>query len=234
MTKLNRSHTVLMVILCATLLLLAASRTQTEGLGNISSSPLHKPPHLLLDTAIAGPLSGLASDFDLLNVFSLYQDTSNGYFSDKQHGWLLLAEYLNRAQQMDPRFFDVYRLAGSILPYDANQANLSVELLARGATQLPDNWEIPFLGGWIAHDKLNDPELAYTMMSQVLDRPSAPTLALGLAARFLHAARGKDETILFLQGLLRLMPETYRHGIQKRIEDVKAGKFSSSIHKQKH
>ena len=182
------------------------------------------PTPVLLDLSLAGPLRGLASDFDLLHVFSIYQTASK---ERKRRGstelWPVMAAYLQRAQEMDPRFFDVYRVSGALLAYDAKMPRTAVQLLEKGAEQLEDNWELPFIAGFLAYDQLKDNQLAYSLMKKAAVRPDAPPLTVHLAARFLAKDEGNSAGIAFLQTMIELLPEGYHAGLKQRISELKRG-----------
>lgn len=196
---------------------LDSRRTTAERWGN--------PAPVLLDLSLAGPLRGLASDFDLLHVFSIYHAASQ---EQKTQGstelWPVMAAYLQRAQEMDPRFFDVYRLSGTLLAYDAKMPHLAVQLLEKGAEQLKDNWELPFIAGFLAYDQLKDNQLAYRLMKEAAVRPDTPPLTVHLAARFLAKDEGNSAGIAFLQTMIQLLPEGYHAGLKKRISELEGGR----------
>jgi len=175
--------------------------------------------HLTLERILSGPLPGLAADFRVLDVFSIFYGANNkGYESDYQY----IYPYLKRAQSLDPKFQDVYRLAGSLLVYDANMPQEAVDLLRMGSEALTDNWEIPFFAGFIAHQQLNNDKLAFELMRKVTNRPNVPPLAINLAARFLNNTHTINDAIQFLKGLLLTMPKAYQASIQKKITELEA------------
>ncbi|MCF7822210.1 MAG: hypothetical protein K9M17_07210 [Mariprofundaceae bacterium] len=205
------------------LFLVCLFAARTDGLDNrhATAERWGSPAPVLLDLSLAGPLRGLASDFDVLTVFSIYHAASQ---EQKSRGstelWPVMAAYLQRAQEMDPRFFDVYRLSGALLAYDAKMPHLAVQLLQRGAEQLEDNWELPFIAGFLAYDQLKDNSLAYSLMKEAALRPGTPPLTVHLAARFLAKDEGNSAGIAFLQTMIELMPEGYHAGLKQRISEL--------------
>lgn len=196
---------------------------RTNGLGNQDAGveSWGTPAPVLLDISLAGPLRGLASDFNVLNVFSIYHAANK---EQKRLGstelWPVMAAYLQRAQEMDSRFFDVYRLSGALLAYDAKMPHAAVQLLEKGADQLSDNWELPFLAGFLAYDQLKDNKLAYKLMKKAAVRPDAPPLTVHLAARFLAKDEGNAAGIAFLQAMIDLLPKGYHAGLKQRISEL--------------
>jgi len=187
---------------------------QLKELGGYAHAWTHDQSPVM-EKALAGPVAGLMSDMRILDVFSIYYDASA---SKQAKHMSYLSTYLMRAQNLDPKFIDPYRLAGSILAYDANNPKDAIALLQMGANERPDIWEFPFIAGFIAHDMLKDDALAFDLMSQVVAREGTPLLVVTLASRFLAASSTKEDAILFLRGMKQLMPEDYQEGINRRIQ----------------
>jgi len=167
--------------------------------------------------AISGFVPGLSADFQIMHVFSVSDAmTYSGQISYAP----LMATYLKNASKLDPRFVDTYRLASSLLVYDANMPQEGVDILDYGSKILTNNWEFPFLGGFIAHEQLHDDNKAFELMSRVLTRPHAPQLAVNLATKYLNNTQTKEDALLFLQLLLQTMPEKYQEGIKNKISQL--------------
>jgi len=165
----------------------------------------------------AGPLRGMMADFRMLDVFALYYEASQKRDSQALQ---YLPVYLNRAQNLDPKFFDVYRLAGSILAYDAHMPEASVALLRKSFEQRPDAWEFPFFAGFIAHDLLHDDKLAFDLISVAVGRKGTPPFLATLASRFLQSTATTQDAIAFLQGIIKVMPPEYQAGVKLRIQEL--------------
>lgn len=174
----------------------------------------------VIEKIVAGSIPGFIADFRILDIFSIYYDAK---VSGKDEEMRYIEPYLKRAQYLDPKFFDVYRLASSILVYDAHMPREGVDLLQKGIVQRPDAWEFPFYAGFIAHDQLNDDKLAFELMAQVATRENTPLLVINLASRFLASSSSLEDAILFLKSLLQLVPEENRDGIRLRIKQLEEG-----------
>lgn len=181
------------------------------------------PSPLILQTILAGPDRGLMADMDVLSVFSLNDDLRMHRFAGGQahKAWGYLAAYLERAQALDPRFQDTYRLALGLLGYTEGFQSKAVGILELGAEANPQNWQYPFFGGFIAHDQLHDDDRAYRLMSMAVRRPGVPPLALGLAARFLAKDRSPEASLRFLELMRQMMPPAYKAPLQARIQRLK-------------
>ncbi len=181
-----------------------------------SAHPVSSPLFLL---AVSGQVPSLVADFQVLRFFDLYYAIQQNQGKENA---AYLPIYLENASLLDPYFFDIYRLASGLLPFDMGLAEQSIDLLERGAEALPDNWEIPFFAGFIAHQQLGDDKTAFRMMKLVIDRPNAPDIAVHLAAKFLAKTNSKADAILFLQSLLLTMPKSYQEDIKQQIQRFKA------------
>jgi len=173
------------------------------------------------DSIVAGPLAGLAADFKLLDVFAMYYQAQ---VTGRSEDFAYIKPYLNRAQHLDPQFYDVYRLASSLLAFDAKQPQAAIDLLQKGlVVQRAEAWEFLFVAGFIAHDNLNNDKLAFELLSQLVGREGVPVLVMTLASRFLESTSTTQDAIVFLQGLLQLLPEEYHQGIKDRIQAYQDG-----------
>jgi len=167
---------------------------------------------------VAGHLPGLVADFKLLNVFSLFNEMQK--YPQSDYG-IYIYEDLTYASDLDPKFHDVYRLASSILAFDANMPEEAVVLLEKGTYAMPDQWDMPFLGGFIAFEQAGNHHKAFELMSIAATREHAPPFTALLAARYLRNESTVEETISFLQSLVKMMPEDYQAGILRRIDELK-------------
>ncbi len=167
---------------------------------------------------IAGPVPGLAADFCVLEVFSIFNEMQKS--SRAEYGDYLYQD-LKSAVDLDSRFYDPYRLASSILVFDAGKPKEAVYLLEKGTFALPLKWDIPFLAGFIAYDQLHDHQKAFQLMSEAAKRKGAPPMIPMLATRFLSQTSGKEDAIMFLQSLLDTLPDIYQEGIRQRIKALR-------------
>lgn len=165
---------------------------------------------------ISAPFVGAAADFNLLGVFSIYegirrQPTDNNALWQKLHARLLAA------QELDPWFWDVYRLATGLMAFHKQGTSAAVDLLSKGAKARTWDWEMPFMAGYLAHDFLHDDKRASALMSEAIKRPNAPPLAVGLASQFLSNSEGIAASLRFLHYLRASLPAEYRGVIDARI-----------------
>jgi len=167
---------------------------------------------------LSGHLPGLAADFRILDLISLVYESKR----DHENYSLLIYDDLRYANFLDPRFHDVYRLASSVLAYDEKMPKEALSLLEIGTNAIPARWEMPFLGGFIAHEQLGDNQKAFTLMDIASQREGAPPSTAFIAERFLENSSKIEDVILFLQGLKNTMPEIYHQGIDRRIFELQS------------
>jgi len=195
---------------------------------NTNSNPLLTaglPPPA--QQVLAGPFAGAAADFNILAVFAIY-DAIRKQPADNAHLWQKLQQRLQAAQALDPWFWDTYRLTTGLMGFHQQGTAAAVELLVKGSSARNWDWELPFIAAYLSHDLLHDDKRAYELMRVSLSRPNAPSLAVGLAAKFLESAENTAASIRFLHYLQRSLPSQYRDVIDDRIKRL------STVEKQQH
>ena len=200
------------------LIVLCIARWSAEPdyiINNLGVSDTRISPTVL--KVAAGHLPGLVADFQILDVFSLYGMHERTEF--ESFGALLYHD-LQMASLLDPQFKDTYRLASSLLVFDAGMPEEAVMLLQTGTKAIPNSWEPPFFGGFIAAHHLHDYELGYSLMRQASLREGSPPAAVILAARYLKHHSGKDDAMMFLQGMSEVMPKKYTKGIEAEMHKL--------------
>jgi len=166
---------------------------------------------------LSGPIPSLVADFKILDVFALYD--AHLKYKHANFGNMLFHD-LEVASQLDPRFQDIYRLASSLLVFDAKMPKEAVFLLKRGGEMIPNSWEPPFFAGFIAASQLQDYDLAYELMRTAAQKENSTPSAVYLAASYLEHKSTKEDTILFLKSMLSIVPEVYQAGIQAKIKEL--------------
>jgi hypothetical protein len=202
----------------ASLLLLIFIRAHTSD-AHQSDKALFTQPQLSIPVlkVLAGHIPNLVADFKVLDVFSLYD--AHLKWTHDNFGKMLYS-HLEAASQLDPQFQDVYRLASSLLAFDAKMPRQAVLLLQRGTEMMPNKWEPPFFGGFLAASQLHDYDLAYALMSTAAKRENATPSAVFMAARYLEHKSTKEDTILFLKSMLKTTPKMYQAGIKAKIKEL--------------
>lgn len=220
----NRKHYFVVFILLVVGLGLYVFGKQSGDLRAQGSQTLFAtgPSSLIVQQAVAGPCLGLASEANILSVFSVFWGVKEKKMSEKDQkkAWLYISQYLTRAQSFDPWFWDIYRLTNGLLVYQDGYHKQGIHILIDGAKARSWDWEGPFVAGFLAHDLLNDDALAFRLMKLAINRPDAPEMVVGLAARFLTKTETTDDSINFLRALKKTLPASYTQYIDQRINEL--------------
>lgn len=178
----------------AALYLLAQERLAIERahLGE-AEELIYAPPPAFLDFASLGYRHALANVlwFRTINYFGRH------YRTDRVYPWL--AEMCERVTDLDPRAEHVYRFAGLILPWEANEIDAGIALLEKGARNLPDSWQMHYLLGFSYYFFRDDLDRASRSLRTALSSPGAPQFLAGLLAVIEAAHRGPQQALEFLQ-----------------------------------
>lgn len=133
---------------------------------------LYLPSHEMLQLASLGN-DGLMAD--LLFLWSIQYYSS--YRPDEK--FLYLDKVYNLITDLDPLYFDAYRIGALIMLLD-RYANPKVQkkaierLYDKGLANMPDSWELAEVAAWDAQLQLKDPELALKYARIGAQRPGAP------------------------------------------------------------
>jgi hypothetical protein len=119
--------------------------------------------------------------------------------SDRTYPWL--AQMCDLVTDLDPRAEHVYRFAGFVLPWEANQADAGIRLLEKGARQVPDSWMLEYFTGFQYYFFKNDYSKALVHLRRAAQlpgvHPSVPALIAVLSAEHY----GPQTTMAFLSEL---------------------------------
>jgi hypothetical protein len=118
------------------------------------------------------------------------------YRSDHVYPWL--AHMCNLVTDLDPEAEYVYRFAGMILPWEANQAEEGTRLLEKGTRALPNSWLLQYWLGFMDYFFLNDYEQAVDHLRRAAELPGADPSAARLAAALYQHQYGPEMTLRFL------------------------------------
>lgn len=133
---------------------------------------LYLPSHEMLELVSLGN-EGLMAD--LLFLWSIQ------YYSSyrPEETFLYLETVYNLITDLDPLYFDAYRVGALIMTLDLH-ANPKVQkkaierLFDKGLANMPDSWELAEVAAWDAFLQLRDPELALKYARIGSQLPDAP------------------------------------------------------------
>lgn len=121
------------------------------------------------------------------------------YRSDRTYPWL--AHMCDLVTDLDPRAEHVYRFAGVILPWEAEQAEAGIRLLEKGTRTFPDSWLLHYYLGFNHFFFRNDPERAIESLRTAARLPGAHHAVARLAAVLSAEQYGPETTLAFLDEL---------------------------------
>lgn len=175
---------------------------------------------------IAGPFLGSAADYNILQVFTLYSALNQVSDKNRQSQlWEHIKNRLTTASQQDPYFKDIYRITSGLLAFQPGYENAAIKILERGGKFRAWDWEPLFIAGFLAHELINDNKLATTLLQQSAQRPNAPPIAAGVAAKIIQQDHGSEASIRFLEQMKSTLPAEYQQGLQQRINRIEQGEI---------
>jgi len=121
------------------------------------------------------------------------------YRSDRTYPWL--AAMCDLVTDLDPRALHVYRFAGVILPWEADQVDAGIRLLEKGVRQFPDSWLLRYHLGFLQFFFKNEPEKAVEQLRAAVALPGAHPAIARLAAVLARQQYGPETTLAFLDEL---------------------------------
>ena len=180
---------------------------------------------------------------------------ANVYFGTQLHArvptkWL--ADYLNRAVDMDPQFERLYLAGAAMLIYNGQRITpemvlASIELLERGRQEFPFNWELPFQMGFDYLFELpqdageDDPRVpgwrqrGVELLRQAALYEGVPYYVPTLAARMLTRTGGDQLAIRHLEQAYAVStnPEA-RAQIKNRLTALRGRRASEELEESLH
>jgi hypothetical protein len=135
---------------------------------------------------------------------------------------------------LDPRAEHVYRFAGLILPWEANEVDDGIRLLEKGVRNLPDAWELHYFLGMTRYFFKDDPDAAARDLGVAAQLPGAPPMVGRLAAVMRGRASDPATTVQFLRELLKnaeseQMKEVLSSSLQDAEFRMAAGAIDAAI-----
>ena len=132
-----------------------------------------------------------------------------------------LHELLNVVANFDPKFEIPYLLGGLVLGESPDHAQEALEVLERGRTNHPSNWQFPFYMGFTHYFSLGDPEMGGKAIGDAARMPGSPAYLAGLASRMLSEAREPEAAMVLLETIVRQESDPARRTVlERRIREV--------------
>ncbi|MFQ5668259.1 MAG: tetratricopeptide repeat protein [Candidatus Binatia bacterium] len=163
----------------------------------LSSAPIYLPQAKFLRPLSLGYHNVLADIlwFRTISYFGAH------YRTDRTYPWL--AYMCELVTDLDPRAEYVYRFAGVILPWEAQQVDAGVHLLEKGVGVLPNSWLLHYWLGFTYYFFMGDYDHAIAHMQRAAELPDAHPVAARLAAVLYRHEHGPELTLQFLAEMER-------------------------------
>jgi tetratricopeptide (TPR) repeat protein len=170
----------------------AGTRLEHPPQPHAASGPIYLPHAQFLRPVSLGYQAVLA---DVL-WFRTISYFGEHYRSDRTYAWL--AYMCDLVTDLNPRADYVYRFAGMILPWEANQVDEGIRLLNKGVGVFPDSWLLHFWLGFTYYFFKSDYDRASQHMGRAAALPGAHPIAAHLASLLYQHQYGPETTLQFL------------------------------------
>ncbi len=127
------------------------------------------------------------------------------------------------ASDLDPEYFEVQYYPAVVLTMYSRRTDASDRLAKKGARNLPERWEFPFLLGYNAYFVHGKPDDASSYWLQSAHLPNVPRYVPSLVARSKLHAGNPEEALSLLESMLEwLPPGPHREDAEIRIAIIKS------------
>lgn len=142
------------------------------------------------------------------------------YRSDRTYPWL--ARMCDLITDLDPHADHVYRFAGVILPWEANQADAGIRLLEKGVGQFPRSAMLHYHLGFNYYFFRNDYARALAHLRRAMALPGTHRPIARLVAVLAAHRYGPDPAIEFLSALAKDVDSpAIRGAIEEHIREAR-------------
>jgi hypothetical protein len=150
------------------------------------------------------------------------------YEADRKYPWL--ARMCDLVTDLDPRAEHVYRFAGLILPWEANDVDEGIRLLEKGVHNLPESWLLHYYLGMTHYFFRNDADTAAEYLATAARLPGAPPLVQRVAALMSGRRANPGTSIQFLRELLKNADsDQMREVLTRSLEDAEFRAITAAL-----
>lgn len=142
------------------------------------------------------------------------------YAAERTYPWL--AHMCDLVTDLDPRAEYVYRFAGLVLPWEAQQADAGIRLLEKGVQAVPESWMLQYLLGFDYYFFKGDLPNASMHLQRAAQLPNVHPQVARLAGVLATAQYGPETALQFLTEMQRTVDNReIREVIQRNIREAK-------------
>jgi hypothetical protein len=165
--------------------------------------------------------SGVSADFLLLETLAFLGESSEEKRILTDAEFQYLHRQFERITALDPRFWDAYLLAESILAWDAGMYTEVNALLEKAAQARPEDYRPNYFIGFNYFFFLKNPKKAAQYLRKAAGLPGAPEFLQGLASRMSIYGNETKLALVFLSDILKTTknPATRKY-LEKRLRTL--------------
>lgn len=160
---------------------------------------------------------------------------TNNYFGkhyrgDRNYKWL--SHYCNLVSDLNPKNRDYYQFCGTMLSWEANRIDDSLEIFSKAIAAYPDDWFFYYLRGFTyAFFAAND-EKAKLDFTRSATLPNAHPFVANLASRKILAQDRKEDAIEFLRQAIDMASDAATKSIlENRIKQIQSSSPGDALGK---
>ncbi len=140
---------------------------------------------------------------------------------DTQLGYIWTYHAVDVLTDLDPTFIPPYQATGLFLGVLVGRHEEGVAILKKGIQHNPENWQLPFLAGYISYYERCDPAAVGALFRIAARVPGAPAYLPQLAARMTVESGDSSAALEFLERFSRsVTDERVREALFRRMKEI--------------
>lgn len=214
-------------------------------LGKTAEIARNLPHDDATDFVISGPLlkiisleyDGLLSDYVFIKgmVFLGNRLDKEKKLHLSKQDWRWVNQIFSISTDLDPYFVDPYYVVNAFLTWDGNMVQEANSLLEKGSRAREWDWSLPFFIGFNEFYFLENNDKASHYLMEASRRPGANPILADLAARLAFKAKKTENSILFMQEMLRKTEDgSLKEQLEIRLEALQNILFIEQAVKRYH
>ncbi len=203
----------------------ALRTAQSEMTIDAVHPPLYLPAASQVKLITLG-FNNFASDilwFTTINYFGKH------YQGDKDYRWFF--HMCDVVTELDARKDFAYEFCGTLLSWEAKEAQLSNAILDKAVETFPQAWRYRYLRGFNNWYFLDDRHAAKRDLEQAARLPDAPPFVAGIASRLIVDRDSIDTAIRFIEDMLQhTTDKSARKSLRNKLKLAQLTKQKQTLH----